>query len=213
MKPMDDEYIRDKDIVRRYLRNTLMPEEAIEFETYVLDKPALLEQLELDAVLIENMPQVEIGVKAEMTFWQKLLHTPIGASLSTAATCLLIALLYVAQTSTNSPPINGDIELFYLSDIRGENTASEQTFHVKDNAELLIFVLQPEFDEVTPYAISLSNKETGEMVELLESYTPNAAGEIYVSTYAKNLKKGIYLFEYFPIQNEDNKQYTSVLID
>ncbi|MEP4299102.1 MAG: hypothetical protein ABJ340_05400, partial [Paraglaciecola sp.] len=56
---MDDEYITQNDIIQKYLRNKLTPEETVEFEEYIMDKPHLLEQLELDSVMVETMPNVK----------------------------------------------------------------------------------------------------------------------------------------------------------
>ena len=60
MSQLNDEYIKQHNLVTRYIRGQLTPEEAAEFESYFIDKPDLLEQIELETVLYEQIPKVEI---------------------------------------------------------------------------------------------------------------------------------------------------------
>ena len=55
---MDKNYIEQNAIDTKYLRNQLTPEQSEEFEVYLLDHPEMLEQLELDAVLGSELPDV-----------------------------------------------------------------------------------------------------------------------------------------------------------
>lgn len=58
MREMNPEYIQHHDIVRRYLREQLDAEEKAAFEAYFMDKPELIRQLELDAMLMQQLPEV-----------------------------------------------------------------------------------------------------------------------------------------------------------
>jgi hypothetical protein len=142
MKPMDDDYIRDKDIVRRYLRNTLMPEEAIAFETYVLDKPALLEQLELDAVLIENMPHAastNVNKAAVKTAWWKPLYSHFVAI---AASC---SLLVVMLLNTQRMPENLSFSpaIVYLENYRSANEVTRLHFTANESFKVIAIDTPP----------------------------------------------------------------------
>ncbi|TQV82943.1 hypothetical protein [Aliikangiella coralliicola] len=56
---MDKTYIDENDIVAKYLRGQLTPEETIDFETYLIDKPELVELVEMDSVLYKALPEVK----------------------------------------------------------------------------------------------------------------------------------------------------------
>ena len=215
---MDDDYINQNDIVKRYLHNKLTPEETLEFEVYILDKPELLEQLELDMVLIETLPKVNVVEKQKReekselkpSFWQVLLGTPIKASFATGFACVLFAAL-LFPISEQPSSITGNIEIFYLSDVRGGTF--EQKFEVAQTADTLIFVLEAEFAQPEPFEVKLINQETGKQIPLLESYIPSEVGEIYVSIGAQTLPKGKYRFEYYPAAEEDKKLFSTLIIE
>ncbi|MEP2652689.1 MAG: hypothetical protein ABJH06_11935 [Paraglaciecola sp.] len=216
---MGDETINQNDIVQKYLHNKLTPEETVEFEEYIMDKPHLLEQLELDSVMVETMPLVNEsnGNKASRaqspkpSFWDVLFGTPLKASLGTGVACVLAVVLLLPIMQTPTSPGIGNLELFYLSDVRSNDY--EQKFAVAQSAETLIFVLEAEFEQITPFTVSLTNESTGQPVFTNIPYTPSEVGEIYVPVSVRDMPKGNYRFEYYPANSKSKLQSSRLSID
>ena len=142
MKAMNDEYIQQNDVVRRYLHNRLTPEEAIEFETYVLDKPALLEQLELDAVLIENLPHVvsKTAIKtAVKVAWWKPLYSHFVA---VAASCGLLAIILI-DTQQVPDALGFSPSIVYLENYRSVNEVTRLHFTANEGFKIIAIDVPP----------------------------------------------------------------------
>ncbi|MFT2089984.1 hypothetical protein [Paraglaciecola sp. 2405UD69-4] len=209
-KKMDDDYINQNDTVQRYLHNKLTPEETVEFEEYIMDKPHLLEQLELDSVMVETMPKVELG-KSKPSFWQGIFGTPLKASLGTGLACALAAVLLLPAIQPPSSPAIGNLELFYLSDVRSDDY--EQKFKVAPSADTLIFVLEAEFEQVTPFNVSLTSESTDQTIFAELTYLPSEVGEIYVPISVQDMPNGKYEFEYYPANDKSKVQSSRLTID
>ena len=216
---MNDETIKQNDVVKRYLQNKLTPEEIVEFEEYILDKPELLEQLELDMVLVKTLPKVAVNEtqklaekgQQKLSLWQLLFGTPLKASLGTGLACAMAAVLLFPVMQNQTPALGGNIELFYLSQVRG--APSEQTFDITQTADTLIFVLEVEFNQPEPFTVKLVNQDTNQPITLLPNYLPSEVGEIYISVNAKDMPKGNYIFEYYPVVNKNKKNTSKLTIN
>ncbi|MEP1554376.1 MAG: hypothetical protein ABJJ44_03155 [Paraglaciecola sp.] len=216
---MDDEYITQNDIIHKYLHNKLTPEEVMAFEEYIMDKPHLLEQLELDSVMVETIPLVNESngnnasraQSPKPSFWDVLFGTPLKASLGTGLACALVIVLLLPNMQSSTTPAIGNLELFYLSDVRSNDY--EQKFAVAKSAETLIFVLEAEFEQITPFTVSLTNESTGQPIFTNIPYTPSDVGEIYVPVSVQDMPKGNYQFEYYPANNQSKLQSSRLTID
>ncbi|MEP1384158.1 MAG: hypothetical protein ABJK64_10240 [Paraglaciecola sp.] len=116
---MDDEYITQNDIIHKYLHNKLTPEEVMAFEEYIMDKPHLLEQLELDSVMVETMPNVKDPPKKRFLWGTSMLPS----FLSGAACIAVVSVFFLSQTdsSQNYPSPN----IVYLENYRSANTSTQ----------------------------------------------------------------------------------------
>lgn len=149
---MNDEYIKQHDLVSRYLHNKLTPEETVEFEEYILDKPEILEQLELDSVLIETLPMMQMAepqspdnkIGLKLSILQVLFGTPIKASLYLMLSLTIVSTISwkVLYPITNTFLPSTQNQIIYLETLRAIQPSPNQ-ITIKENTELLIFVLQP----------------------------------------------------------------------
>ena len=149
---MDDEYINHNDIGKRYLHNKLTPEETVKFEEYILDKPELLERLELDMVLVETLPDVvlekakEAKVNTNHTtnaveknhWWTPLLShlTAVAAS---------GALVAVVWTRTPEPidKLGFSPNIVYLENYRSADNVTTLTFQKNETFKVLAIDVPP----------------------------------------------------------------------
>jgi hypothetical protein len=107
--PMDRDFIVRNQIVERYLAGRLPPKAISDFERFVRENPALIDELKLaDRVnaglkLLEAAGDAEPWAQAPLKVWQKL---PFVAGAAGAAAVLLVAtLVLVASNSDQSGQI------------------------------------------------------------------------------------------------------------
>ena len=211
---MNADYISQHDIVQRYLKGKLTPEETVEFEEYIVDKPELLEELEVDSVMVEHLPKLKTAAQRlrPSSLWMRLFGTPLKASLGTGFAVLLVVALFAPHFNQQGRPLDGNIALYYLSEVRGQ-AGIEQTVDVAKTTDTIIFVLDVEIEQSTPYKVSLLNIDSDTRIALSQRYLASEVGEIYVSIPAKNLPKGRYLIEYHPVNQKSDKRILRLLIE
>lgn len=206
---MDDEYINQNDIVKRYLQNKLTPEETVEFEEYMLDKPELLERLELDMVLVETLPRVEVTEKKKLEekngikpyLWQTLFGKPFVYSICS----FFLGALVISQLNNISQTqalFTGTINLVEISPLR--STSSEDipdaVYSLSNNADYIILMLQPEDTNGDPINIEITRTSDGKQI-LNEEFRQNSAGEILVMLRKNQISLGRYSLAF-----SDNKE-------
>jgi hypothetical protein len=153
---MDDEYIIQNDIVVRYLRNKLTADEIIAFEEYAMDKPELLEQLELDSVLMETLPDVLATpqkLKTILTkFNWKLVAMPIlGISLAMNVGFYMV-------TATNELATPASSQIAYLDMLRN-SPDRKFTLSLENNKHQIVLVISPSKPGIGEYTVSLAQKD------------------------------------------------------
>lgn len=180
---MDDEYITQNDTVQRYLHNKLTPEETVEFEEYILDKPELLERLELDMVLVETLPHVKtqrheqhkisLGSRSP-SFWTAIFGTPLRTSIFTACACILcFSILFNSSNfDTTSPSISPNI--VYLENYRSADSTTTLIFKSNEILKVIVIDTPPNSDTGDIFEISLFGVE-GELVWVREVFANNNA--------------------------------------
>jgi hypothetical protein len=143
---MNEEYIATHEIIKRYLNGKLTPEETVEFEEYILDKPELLEQIELDSVLVKTLPDVDLAkfkdpkentTHASHTIEKSHWWTPLFSHLTAiAASSALVAVLYFESPTTAPISDNFSPQVVYLEtyrstdEIHGVSFTDEEVFKV-----------------------------------------------------------------------------------
>lgn len=200
MNKMDDNYIAENNVAERYLQNKLPPEEAIEFEEYILDKPELLERLELDSILMENLPSALEETKSVSSepdedkpsqLWEVIWGKPIIHSALSFAFGVLIVLLINVNTK-ETLPYSGAIDLVELSPLRSSSAQDvpDATYSLSNGADRIMLLLQPgyvESDNVSVDIVRRSDKQT----VYSENVGVNSDGDIIVSLNTSSLTPGI----------------------
>lgn len=137
MKIKNDD-IEIQNLTIRYLKGQLSPEETIAFEEYILDKPELLEQLELDSVLIKTLPQIEES-RAKESFFTKLLSSWLIV-LPTACSFIFLAMLVM----NHNPDIQETAsQIHYLENLRSANQSRIETVTIEEDTGILVLVVTP----------------------------------------------------------------------
>ncbi|MDU0352778.1 hypothetical protein RS130_01530 [Paraglaciecola aquimarina] len=189
---MDDKYITENDIVKRYLHNKLTPEETVEFEEYIMDKPELLEQLELDSVFVQTLPeafeneqtanqiQAESSKYVKPSFWQILWGTPMRASLVTlgiSAGVFLGMFEYKLLNSNPSQIYSESYEIAYLSNLRSSQTNQSQDIYAPSGKSTVILVLQTQLVAYEEVDVLVKNK-VNQLVIASIPKTANSEGDV-----------------------------------
>ena len=184
---MDDEYISQNDIVKRYLHNKLTPEETVEFEEYMLDKAELLERLELDSVLVRQFSKTSTKVPQGWLTW---FTEPLKASISTFALCSAVfGLLFTMQTQTPDWSHSSSMDVIYVSNVRGL-TQIDASLSQSQSAETVLLVLQPEGVSRQKYKVSIIDQQ-GQALFLEQLFSANNNGDLIVPIQSKGLSLGI----------------------
>lgn len=130
--------IEAKNLANRYLKGQLSPDEIVAFEEYILDKPELLEQLELDSILIETLPKIEESrVKPSLfsTFyasWRVLLPTA----------CSLV--LFVLLLLNSNPEIHETTsQIHYVENVRSASQDRTESIKIEADTGVLVLVVTP----------------------------------------------------------------------
>lgn len=153
MSKMDDKYIAENDVIKRYLKDKLTAEETTEFEEYILDQPDLLERIQLDAVLIENYSTALDEVNKDdarsddvslVSILKRIWSKPVVYSTASFAFGAVLALL-INGDNVDSTPYSGTFDLVEVSPLRSSSwqDAADASYSLSNNADHIILLLQP----------------------------------------------------------------------
>ena len=136
---MDKKYIEENGIVTKYLRGQLTPEETSEFEAYFLDKPEIIEQLELDSILIKNTGRAFENLQRAGIRNRWLNLTQIVSAMAAGALLVVILPSMVAEKEVN---LEG-AQIEYFETFRSSETRPQRKlFDVSSEIENLVLVIE-----------------------------------------------------------------------
>lgn len=208
---MNHEYIEKNNIVERYLRGTLSPEESTEFEQYFLDKPDLLEQLELDHLLYQQLPQAEVIKDKSWGYivWEHLFGSPVKSLTMIACTCLL-SVLVVVGILHEPDMVTGSGQVVYTDTYRSNQPQKRVNIELQQGVENLVLVTPVEvFNQ--HYRVVVVEEDNGR--ELLNNNTwVNADGELTIVLPVELLKSGNYVLKVSAIEQNTPNQNKEVLL-
>lgn len=149
MNNIDADYISQHDIAQRYLQGKLTPEETVEFEEYLMDKPELLEQLELDSVMVEHLPNV-FNSPPKTAQNKRSRWTPLFSHITAIAACSLLAVtLWLGQPNSEISP-NFSPNIVYLENYRSATNITTLSFKLDEAFKVIAIDVPPnsgnEFD-------------------------------------------------------------------
>ncbi len=200
---MDKKYIADNNIGSKYLRGLLSADEIVQFECYLLDKPELAEQLELDAVFFEVMPQLE---KSQTKFQPKawgFLDIPLRRALVPIFVPVIVCLFVIplAVVSLFREPVVSSIQPVFLTsdDYRTiDNQLNDiSVLKFQDDGQVILLLLYPGNELAEDFNVSLKGI-SGTLVQRIEGRARGDSGYISIELSSSALDEGDYFVEIIP---------------
>lgn len=180
-----------EEMIDAYVQGRMPPEEQEAFETYVLDKPALLEQLELAMLMRE-------GLKVQGSSAAKASAAPAYSWRLAAAAVLSIGvgslIGYSIKEDTGPTQIMAanqlvDSQIINLPMTRSESDAISRVV-VREDAGMVVLRVPLSQAHSLPYRVRVTNP-AGDVIESL-SARPDGAGILNVAMSAENITTGRY---------------------
>lgn len=197
---MNLDYIKQQDIARRYLQGKLSAVDNTLFEEFILDKPELITQLELDDILLNNLSKSDdkskIAPPAVPVIMGQTLHDVWKLGLAAAIGALMV-MPFVQQRSVeqiNSGQLEGNNHIAYLESARSVNTTIKNIV-ISADAQQLILMIQPATLDESIFSVSF--KQDGE--EKVNTYNTQSqlanSGDLIITLPTNILKQGRYSLE------------------
>ncbi len=159
MRPMDREFIEQHDIAQRYLHGRLTPEEAEEFEVYLMDNPEMVEEFELDS-LFKTYASSRSFAKNSVAWLSNKKHW-LSGFVSSALTFVACAFMFVTLTPTeinNSPAYWAQV--IYLESKRGDSVGQAFDIQLPANQGALAIVFAPEQTAFSSFDVILADEQS-----------------------------------------------------
>lgn len=205
---MNQEYINQNDIAHRYIHNKLTPEEASEFEVYLMDNHDAVVNLQLDMLFKKHLKKQRKG------FFSRL-HLNNLAGFTQPAFTFCFGVLFasiIGYFTYNSSGSTGHIELVYLSDLRGAADTPDSTYSLSQGAGQLLLVLQPSITTSEPFDVLIKYAQQQQII-MNTQVNPNSVGDIVVALPTKSLTPGVIDIEYGPKHDVTQRHNLKVLIE
>jgi hypothetical protein len=219
MAKMDQHFIDANNIVGKYLRDELTPEETIAFEEYLMDHPALIDELELDAVFIKAMPE---AVKAMENSPKKTFlwfATPLRASFATLLVCLIALPMMLRMFDESGGAGQDDVEVManiqhiFLTPMRGVGDGSRVPVITPSRVDRYFEVTVQTSDmNASEYQIDIINRKTRAAVLTPAVFSVMSTGDIKLALPSKAYQTGDYVLTATPMSgpSKPEKFYFSV---
>lgn len=222
MSKLTQKTIEQHDVIAKYLQGRLLAEEAAEFEVYLMDHPALLEQLELDDMMIRTMPQAMTDMKGakvkNQRWWDWLFVTPLRSNLATFALCcigftLLYPVLNKHLEQSSQDAVMANIQHIFLAPMRGARDSRFIPEIMPLSADRYIEVtIQTSDEATTTYDISIINRASKATVMASRRFNIMQSGDIKLTLPTRSFTSGEYQLTAKPVnsQSEPELYYFSV---
>ena len=208
---MDKQYIEQFDIGRKYLKNELTPEEVIQFEEYLLDKPELIEQLELDRIAMLAMPKVS-QQREQRSLWRWWKPTYSHGMALVASVCLVAVLVFSPQRYEQR--VGNSPDIIFIEVMRGAidsaGANSEALVNKASSGQVLIFDVSR--FEPSSYSLSLLD-DKGNQVMQWDNLQSNENGELVLQTSLQSSAKSDFSLVLTPGSNDELLMKTRITVE
>ena len=166
---MNRQYIRDHQVIERYLARALTTDEEREFEEAYLEDPEVFEELQAAERLREGIKQLDAAGRLERPRWLKVLISPQYAA---AASVLLVVSLVFSTTLYRENQSLRDrsfsagsaiTRVVFLEAVRG---ASAMTIPAAEDDEWTALHLDAAFAEYDSYRAVLARRDGDRLTEV-----------------------------------------------
>ncbi|MCV2886391.1 hypothetical protein OE749_16980 [Aestuariibacter sp. AA17] len=193
------------DLLHRYHKGMLTPEEEIEFETRLISDPALLHEMEIEALLHKYMPEVQklrqpvtskvASIKSRISqySWQALAASILVFSLSGS----YVFKVYHSQNDT----FTATSSVVFLETVRSSSQPMA-VFKKRPGAESLLVFWQTRPLSKAQYTIDVTTASTTESVYSTTINVTDEHGEIAIMLPTDKLHGSEYQIRLFDKQKE-----------
>ena len=197
MLKMEKTYIDEHQIDQKYLRGQLTPEESAAFENYLMENETLVDQLELDTLMIQAMPQaVQPQDKTASTQrWWAFIATPMRASLATFVVCLLVFPFgYKTLFDAGEPgdQVIANIPMVYLAPVRGGDITPSALIQLKSTDRYFELSVEVGDRSATHYQNDIFDRKNGKQMLMPHQYEVMSSREIRLMLPSGGYPSGDY---------------------
>lgn len=215
MQAMDRAYIEQNNVVQRYRSGKLTAEENEAFEVYLLDKPTLVEELELDAILADGLSKSALAPHNNVqqpTQSQGLWGIRwLTANHLWASCCTLLVALLLIQPGQQPAQIQGANQVVYLDTLRSSNQSLTQVTLAKNSQQLVLFIpANP--GQKGPFNVELQNAQ--QQAQFSQSQVPlSNTGDLVLTLKRELLNTGQYQLQItdLPTQTQTSLKFGLVM--
>ena len=201
MKTLTREEVEQQDLAHKYLHGRLSQEQAVAFETFLMDNNDMVEQLQIDGLLQTHVKKVPVSKPTVRQAWHQLMGKP----LTYACTFLLAFVLGVFVNPKLLPEqevgLQGNIEIAYVSSLRGDTESPDSVVSLDDQIDTLLLVLQPTSSQKLDYLVTVTEQNNKLVLIDNARYSSNDLGEIKLPVGKSRLHPGLIKIDFAPVSN------------
>lgn len=171
----------DPNVRIKYLKNQLDPEQKEAFEVYLMDNPALLEELQLESTLVTTAPSLSFSgpevasitnktllVKRAFDWWASIVGIGVGA--------VVTAFTFIVLTAPATQMLSTTSNIVFLETVRS-GQKDIIPVNTDENGNLGLF-LQTASLSVSVYELKINPTEQADQVLVRQQVKTNESGEI-----------------------------------
>lgn len=201
MKPMDREFIEQHDIAQRYLHGRLTPEEAEEFEVYLMDNPEMVEELEFSVFFNKTLCSQPLNQPQQVSLPWFSLNRLVPTLGLTIAGCFLLFLV-LPQVVMHDPVLDetqdnvkGRNQVVYLDVLRTQEGDKEIVIG-RDTSQLVMFIT-PRPDVQGPFNVNIIGTNSGtQITDNLTALLDKTIGDIIITVPTDHFINDTYEIEW-----------------
>ena len=220
MSNMSAKYIKENNISSRYLHGHLTPEESIQFEQYLMDKPELIEQLEIDMAFKSRLVDYDFGAEKPKTLRNWFFNTPLGASFSTLTACCMVFYLY--SVNGNGPAdfhpgalLAKQSQVVFLDTLRGSGDMPQSPTSIlisKGTKSISLGIpLDPNYPDIE-YKTRISHPKIVNGQYSTPCRLADQSGHFFITLDENPLQEGLYIIDSIPCHDKLTSRRLSIYL-
>ena len=206
MKTLTRDEVLQQEFAHKYLHNRLNNEDKEAFEEFLMDNRDLAEQMQIDKVLQAHIKKVPVSRPTVREAWHQLVGKPLHYAFTFALAFVLGVFVTPYMTSEEGAGLQGNIEIAYVSNLRGETNAPDTVVSLDSQIDTLLLVLQPTAQQKLDYLVTVTAQEK-QLVLIDEAvYSSNDFGEIKLPMGKSRLNPGLIKIDFAPVDKPSLKE-------